>query len=139
VEAHLSRVRLLADRSSAVSARVQRSSVDGIVEGSPVEGLWLRFVPTSADVRIGDVVMTSGLGGAFPAGIPVGTVAALGIEEGGLLRRIRVKPVAPTETLEDVFVLAPGDSSRQWGFLWSVPRAPVDSLTRSLGSEGIAP
>ena len=69
----------------------------------------------------------------------MGTVAWLGIEEGGLLRRIRVRPSAPGESVQDCFVLIPGDSTQRRGFLWSVPEPPADSLTRSLAGEGIVP
>ena len=135
LEPHLARVRLLTDRGSAVSATLPRSHVDGIVEGSPLEGLELRFVSFSADVKVGDEIVTSGLGGSFPEGIPVGRVRSLAPEHGGLLRKIRIEPAAPPEYLRDVFVFAAPDSSRGWGFLWARPAAPTDSLADSLRAE----
>ena len=139
LEAHLARVRLLAHRASAVSARVERSRVEGIVEGDPLEGLRLRFVPSSADVRVGDEIVTSGLGGGFPEGLRVGRVRALGLEQGGLLRRIDIEPAAPPEHLEDVFVLVAPDSSTGWGFLWAVPQPPTDSLAESVRTDRPVP
>ncbi|MBI5837599.1 MAG: rod shape-determining protein MreC [Candidatus Eisenbacteria bacterium] len=139
LEAHLARVRLLTHRASAVSARVERSRVEGVVEGDPLEGLRLRFVPSSADVRVGDEVVTSGLGGGFPEGLRVGRVRALGLEQGGLLRRIDIEPAAPPEHLEDVFVLVAPDSSRGWGYLWAQPKPPADSLAGSVRADGPTP
>ncbi len=139
LEGHLSRVRLLTDRASAVSASIDRSHVDGIVEGDPVEGLRMRFVSYSADVKPGDVVVTSGLGGSFPPGLPVGRVRRLGLESGGLLRRIEIEPAELPERVQDVFVLAAGDSSRGWGFLWARPVAPTDSLAESVRTPRVEP
>ena len=139
LEPHLARVRMLLDRSSAVSVTVQRSRVDGIVEGDPLEGLRMRFVSYSADVKVGDEIVTSGLGGTFPRGLPVGTVRAVGVENGGLLRRIEVEPAASPERAEDVFVLSAPDTSQGWGFLWARPRPPTDSLAESVRSGRLEP
>jgi rod shape-determining protein MreC len=122
-----------------VGAVVERSGVEGIVEGNPLEGLRLRFVPSSADVKVGDEIVTAGLGGAFPAGLKVGKVRALGLEQGGLLRRIDIEPAAAPERLADVFVLVAPDSSRGWGFLWARPQAPTDSLAESVRSDRPVP
>jgi len=139
LEAHLSRVRLLGHRASAVSAVLDRSKVEGIVEGDPLEGLRMRFVPSSADVKVGDEIVTSGLGGVFPSGLKVGRVRALGLEQGGLLRRIDVEPAAAPERLGDVFVLVAPDSSGGWGFLWAVPVPPTDSLSESVRADRPVP
>jgi rod shape-determining protein MreC len=132
LEAHLARVRLLNHRASAVSAVVERSGVEGVVEGDPVEGLRMRFVPSSSDVKVGDRIVTGGLSGSLPAGLNVGQVRALGLEQGGLLRRIDIEPAAPPERLGGVFVLMAPDSSGGWGFLWARPQAPTDSLAESV-------
>jgi rod shape-determining protein MreC len=139
LEAHLARVRLLNHRASALSAVVDRSRVEGIVEGDPIEGLRLRFVPSSADVKVGDEIVTAGLSGGFPAGLRVGRVRALGLEQGGLLRRIDIEPAAAPERLAGVFVLVAPDSSRGWGFLWARPEAPTDSLAESVRQDRPAP
>lgn len=139
LEGHLARVRLLTDRASAVSASIDRSHVDGIVEGDPVEGLRMRFVSYSADVKPGDLVVTSGLGGSFPPGLPVGRVRRLGLESGGLLRRIEIEPAELPERVQDVFVLAAPDSSQGWGFLWARPVPPTDSLAESVRTPRIEP
>jgi len=71
-------VLLLTDPDHAVPVAVARTGVRLIVYGTGrSDVLELRNVPLSSDVRAGDVLITSGLGGRFPAGFPVGTIAAL--------------------------------------------------------------
>ncbi|MBJ6978937.1 rod shape-determining protein MreC [Luteimonas sp. MC1895] len=71
-------VLLLTDPDHAVPVAVARTGVRLIVYGTGrSDMLELRNVPLSSDVRAGDVVITSGLGGRFPPGFPVGTIAAL--------------------------------------------------------------
>jgi rod shape-determining protein MreC len=71
-------VLLITDPDHAVPVAVARTGVRLIVYGTGrSDVLELRNVPLSSDVRVGDILMTSGLGGRFPPGFPVGTIAAL--------------------------------------------------------------
>ena len=71
-------VLLLTDPDHAVPVAVARTGVRLIVYGTGrSDVLELRNVPLSSDVQVGDVLITSGLGGRFPAGFPVGTIASL--------------------------------------------------------------
>jgi rod shape-determining protein MreC len=88
-----------------VSALVRRSRVLGIVEWRPGRELVLAKIPRLADVAPGDLVVSSGLGGVFPAGWPVGEAVGLTEEFGGLLNHVRLTPRVDFNRLEEVFIL----------------------------------
>ncbi|MEJ2199419.1 MAG: rod shape-determining protein MreC [Desulfuromonadaceae bacterium] len=101
---HQSRVLLLTDASSAVAALVQRTRSRGICRGQG-EGLSFDFALREKDIQIGDQVITSGTGGVFPKGLPVGRVARVAREEYGLFQEIEVEPAVDFSRLEEVLVL----------------------------------
>jgi len=98
---------LLNHPDCAVAARVERSRVAGIVEWSPgaLGVLKLRHVSYLADVKVGDRIVSSGLGGVFPEGIAVGTVSAVKPDETGLVLDISLKPAVDFSAIEEVFAL----------------------------------
>jgi rod shape-determining protein MreC len=105
VHAWTSIIQLLLDRNCRVSAIIQRHSrTQGIVM-SENETFYLRHVPLRSEVEVDDVVVSSGLGGIFPAGLMIGTVAALGDEDQGLFREVILTPGVNFSNLEEVFVL----------------------------------
>jgi rod shape-determining protein MreC len=71
-------VLLVIDRSSAVDALVQRTRFRGIIEGETDETCRFKYVVRKADVKIGDTVISSGLDGLFPKGLPVSGGYSLG-------------------------------------------------------------
>jgi rod shape-determining protein MreC len=95
---------LLLDRQSAVSAVVQRSRDRGVVRGTG-DGLVFEFIGRDADVAPGDVLITSGLGGAFPKGLRIGVVASVEEPSAQLQREASVDPVVDFNRLEEVFVM----------------------------------
>lgn len=107
---HAARVQLLLDRESGVGVRIERSRITGVVSGQAgfadsVGGdLNLKYVPTLADVVVGDVVVTSGLDRMFPKGLMVGRVRSV-TQGGGLFKEILVTPSARFERLEEVMVV----------------------------------
>jgi rod shape-determining protein MreC len=120
VSPHSSVVQLMIDPSFRASALDQRSRVYGIIK--PGSGFTLRLdnVPLTEDVRVGDVVISSGLGGIFPPGIQIGMVTAVesqetySTEDGsfGIFKMILVNPSVDFSRLEELFVL---DVERGWG------------------------
>jgi rod shape-determining protein MreC len=68
------KVQLVTDRTSAVGAMVERTSRQGVVRGNGHSGLELDYVPLQADVRPGDRVVTAGIDGIYPRGIPIGVI-----------------------------------------------------------------
>jgi rod shape-determining protein MreC len=94
-----SRILLLTDLNSRVPVVVESSRYRAILEGDNTDTLKLSFVIPSDDVRIGDRIVTSGSGGLFPAGLPIGDVTA--IKDGTAL----VTPFVRFDRLEYVRVL----------------------------------
>ncbi len=114
VAGHSARIMLLTDPSFDVGIVVQRSSSrqEGYAQGQlGGQALSATFFSPTADVRSGDLLVTSGLGGNFPAGIAVGTVSAVSTGGSGLVRKATVTPAASLQSLEDVLLLAPGGAA----------------------------
>ncbi len=88
-----SRVLLLTDSEHAIPVQVNRSGVRSVAVGDGEE-LELLYVPESADVREGDLLISSGLGEVFPAGYPVGTVTAVVHDANAAFARVRARPMA---------------------------------------------
>jgi rod shape-determining protein MreC len=106
---HQARILTLLHRDCAVAARVDRSRVDGVLQWEfgthPV--LNLSYVSSQEDVKVGDLVVTSGLGGIFPSGIRIGTVARVGLDANGLMKEISVRPAVDFRSLEEILVYLP--------------------------------
>lgn len=102
---HSATVRLLTDPNSGAAAMVQSSRAEGIVRGSLEGLLYLEDVAADKQVSLGDVVITSGLGGSYVKGLIIGTVAKIDMRQGDSLRRIVVAANDAPELLEEVFVV----------------------------------
>lgn len=100
-----SRVRLLTDENSSISAMIQSSRVQGMLNGSVTGQLKLTLVGTDQQVSVGDVVVTSGLGGVFPKGLPLGEVTSVESSPGALELDIVVEPYSHAESYEEVLVI----------------------------------
>ena len=99
------KVQLLTDPMSAAGGLVQRTRVTGIVSGSLGEGTRMRYLPLLADVVVGDPVVTSGMGGVFPKGIPIGRITDVERRSGALFQEATVQPAVDLSRLEDVLIL----------------------------------
>jgi rod shape-determining protein MreC len=99
------KVQIVTDRAASVGAMVLRTRRQGVVRGSGRgEELLLDYVPLQADVRPGDQVLTAGIDGVYPRGIPIGTVIA--VSPGGqLFHRIEVAPAVDFGLLDQVYLL----------------------------------
>ena len=100
-----STVRLLSDESSSISAMVQSSRAQGMLTGSASGEVRLEMVSTSQEVTTGDVIVTSGLGGVFPKGLPIGEVVSVTNNPGDLYLDIFVELYADTSRSEEVLVI----------------------------------
>lgn len=100
-----STVRLLTDENSSVSAMVQSSRAQGMLNGSATGQLTLDLISTDQTVEVGDVVVTSGLGGVFPKGLPLGKVTNVEKNPGSLYLEVSVEAFASTENFEEVLVI----------------------------------
>jgi rod shape-determining protein MreC len=99
------RVLLLLDAQSAVDGIVQRSRARGIVKGTGGDGLEFEFFVRGDDVQIGDLVITSGFGGAYPKGLRVGEVVEVQADPSAFVHRAVLRPAVDFGRLEQVFVL----------------------------------
>ncbi|MBE0475530.1 MAG: rod shape-determining protein MreC [Coriobacteriia bacterium] len=108
VSARSARIRLITDQRSGVAAMVQRTRAEGVVRGS-IEGLMtLDFTDRKNLPKVGDVVLTSGMGGVYPRGLPVGEVVEVEARSADLFPRIVVAPAVPVGRIEEVLVLRGG-------------------------------
>ncbi len=99
-----SRVQLLVDPNLKLSVLERRTRVVGFLES--VDGRTLSaMIPTHAGVRVGDTLITSGLGGIFPKGIPVGTVTQIRPSDLEVMQLMDVMPFQEFSSLEEVFVM----------------------------------
>jgi rod shape-determining protein MreC len=97
-------VSLLSDPANSVAVSVERSREQGIFRY--ISGIAsLEGVRQSADVLVGDRVISSGMGGVYPAGLLIGTVSAVADEADGLTMKVVITPAATLDRLEEVFVL----------------------------------
>jgi rod shape-determining protein MreC len=99
------KVMQLLDRQSAVDGVVQRSRARGIVRGGRNDRLEFEFVVRGNDVEIGDLIITSGLGGVYPKGLRVGRVVEVPPAGSKLLQSAIVEPAVDFGRLEQVFVM----------------------------------
>jgi rod shape-determining protein MreC len=105
VSANSSRVLLLTDHSSGIASTIQRSRARGVVKGRG-EGLCsLEFAIREEDVKVGDQVVTSGIGGIFPKGLPIGEVTMVKRGEYGVFQNITIRPAVDILHLEEVLVV----------------------------------
>jgi rod shape-determining protein MreC len=91
-----------------VDVILQRSRAQGIMEGKVDEICILKYVQKNEDVQVGDLVVTSGLGGVFPKGMLVGTVSQVDPMRPGIFQYIEVHPSVDLSKLEEVLVLGEG-------------------------------
>ena len=100
-------VQLLTDPTNRVAARVGNSREMGIVRYVSGEGMILDNVPIQAMVEPGDQIVSSGLGGVYPAGLTIGTVASVIRPADEPFCRIILTPASNFNSLEELFILRP--------------------------------
>lgn len=104
-----SQVLSIIDENSSVSIRINRTRDNGILHGDvdlKVQGLARAvYLPMTSDVKQGDDVVTSGLGGVYPEGIYVGKVVSVENSHGDLYKTAIIKPDADFQRLEDVLII----------------------------------
>lgn len=102
---HFAVLQLLINRDTRVSAKVQRTRVDGIIQWEGENILVFKNVPRTLDVQVGDRILTSNYSPRYPANIVIGKVSQSTDEPNTLFRRIVVEPSVNFSTLEQVFVV----------------------------------
>ncbi|AEB09035.1 rod shape-determining protein MreC [Desulfobacca acetoxidans] len=99
------KILLLMDRSCAVDALVQRNRLRGILAGTGGNRCLLRYVEKKQDVQVGDAILASGLGGAYPRGMLLGRVAAIDKKVPGIFQEIEVDPAVDFTRLDEVLLV----------------------------------
>lgn len=105
VSATTSVVRLITDNRSSVAAQIQSTRAQGQIEGQGSLVLNMDLVRVDQQVKVDDMVVTSGLGGVYPKGLPIGIVTNADRPQGASYFTISVKPLASLNNLEEVFVV----------------------------------
>ena len=106
------KVQLLIDRNAAAGALIERTRVQGVVEGFGDGSLRMEYVPGTADVKPGDLVVTSGIDGIYPKGFVIGTIEQVERGSGGY-HLITVRPAVDFTRLEEVLVVRTPPASRE--------------------------
>jgi rod shape-determining protein MreC len=99
------KIMLLIDPQSAIDGVIQRSRARGIVRGARDDKLEFEFVARQGDVRVGDELISSGLGGVYPKGLRIGEVTEVEASEGEMMHTAWVRPAVDFGRLELVFVM----------------------------------
>lgn len=121
--AQASKVQLLIDRNASAGAIVERSRAQGVVFGDGGDRLRMEYVSSTADVKVGDLVVTSGIEGIYPKGFVIGQIESLE-RGGGMFSSIVIEPAVDYGSLEDVLVVL------------TPPTIDAVSATEPVGSAG---
>ncbi|MFT4806857.1 MAG: rod shape-determining protein MreC [Paraglaciecola sp.] len=101
-----SRVLLIADVTHAIPVRIARNNVRLVVTGSGgLNELLIQHVAHSSDLKVGDLLLSSGLGNVFPEGYPVATITSIIRDESRPFSQVRAKPVAQLDRLKYLLLL----------------------------------
>ncbi|MFQ5894208.1 MAG: rod shape-determining protein MreC [Nitrospinota bacterium] len=102
---HYAQVLLLTDYRSAVDVLVQRSRASGVFVMRGAQRGALKYVSRDAELRVGDALISSGLGGVFPKGLMVGRITDISPDGDGLFRSVEAAPAVDFRRLEEVLIL----------------------------------
>ncbi|MBY6063932.1 rod shape-determining protein MreC [Pseudidiomarina sediminum] len=106
------RVLLISDQSHAISLRAERSDIRVIAQGTgDLNRLELSFIPHSTELAVGDVLVSSGLGGVFPEGYPVAQISAIDRDERTQYAQVDVTPFAQLDRVRTLLLLWPADAA----------------------------
>lgn len=109
-----SRVLLMTDVSHAIPLRIARNNVRVVASGSgELEKLYIEHVPHSADIRVGDVLVSSGLGKVFPESYPTAVIQSVVRDESRPFAQVNAKPLAQLDRLKYLLLLWPADAPQQ--------------------------
>lgn len=104
VSDNYSKILLANAPSSAIDSIVQNSRVRGILKGAGEQGYTLQYVLKNAKVKVGDQIVTAGIGGVFPSGITLGTVSKVHSKRRGMFLDIMVEPAVDFSRMEFLYI-----------------------------------
>ncbi|MCX6811523.1 MAG: rod shape-determining protein MreC [Candidatus Berkelbacteria bacterium] len=106
VDSNFSQVTLIVDPTSVVNVEIQESRAPGIIKGEVGFNVRVDSVPQESPLKVGQRIITSGLGGTMPKGLIVGEIAEITSPESEIFQSARVKPAADFNHLEIVFIIS---------------------------------
>lgn len=110
VAAHNARVLLLVDSNNSIPVQIVRNDIRVIASGNgDIDSVYLQHIPLSTDVQVGDLLVTSGLGGVYPEGYPVGYVAEVQNDSSRQFAYIKAKPTVEFDRLRYLLLVWPND------------------------------
>jgi rod shape-determining protein MreC len=105
VTASAARVQLISDAQSTVNVSLQTQGADALINGSISGDITIEMLAQNVSINTGDILLTSGLGGSYPADILVGQVVDIQKTENELFQSAYVQPVVDFEALRAVLVI----------------------------------
>jgi rod shape-determining protein MreC len=100
-----SKVMLVTDPGSSMGVMIKRSKELGVAVGGAMSYLQIKYLQVSASLEVGEEVLTSGVGGVFPKGIPVGVISKTSARDYDIFRYVEIKPLVQFSKLDRVFVI----------------------------------
>ncbi|HFQ4954688.1 TPA: rod shape-determining protein MreC [Vibrio vulnificus] len=132
VSAHNSRVLLLSDAKNAIPVQVVRNDIRVIASGNgDIDEIQLEHIPTSTDIQVDDLLVTSGLGGVYPEGYPVAYVTSVEHDTRREFAAIKAKPVVEFDRLRYLLLVWPNEDRQH-----KVLNANVDEHATQEVSDG---
>jgi rod shape-determining protein MreC len=130
---------LITDTSHAIPVQVNRNGLRSIAVGSgTIDRLDLPYIPNSADIQPGDLLITSGLGGRFPPGYPVAVVSAVQHDPGRTFSRVMATPLAHLNRSREVLLVWPGETKVLTVSKQEPEDTPVDTTSDAAVTSGTA-
>ncbi len=108
------KVQLLIDRNAAAAALVERSRAQGVVVGTGNDRLAMEYVAGTANLVVGDLVVTSGMDGIYPKGLVIGQIESIQ-RTAGEFKDVVIRPAVDFSALEDVLVVLTPPPAREPG------------------------
>lgn len=105
VTANAARVQLITDSASVVNAKIQPLGAQAVLKGQASGDLWLDMIPQGVSIDVGNLVLTSGLGGGYPPNIVIGQIAGIRSQPQELFQSATVQSVVDFNQLEIVLVI----------------------------------
>lgn len=137
VTENTSKVLLLNDPGSSASALLADSRLNGIVRGSTGGELIMDFIPQGPTFQVGEAVLSSGLGGKFPKGLAIGTIAAIQSQPNAVFQTATVNPAVDFGSLELVMVITNFEPNESLPDFLAQPQAQATTTPTPEGGEAV--
>lgn len=131
-----SRILLISDQSHAIPLRAERNDIRVLAQGvGDLTRLQLMYIPHSTELREGDVLVTSGLGGVFPEGYPVAQITSIVRDESLPFADVQAQPFALLDRVRSVLLLWPEDSTEVPIYEAQAPAAEIPDAAQPAAEE----